>query len=296
MVQAIVRTTNSTSAISLLFVPFYAAVWGLPALAVGLCVGYLRTRIGVAAGSHRWLTIAAGVLALSIIGIISFLVAQRLQLSRQVNRVLATDRSGLQRVLENAELRQNKFILGAIAQNLNATSAMLHQIVASPDPELHRRMGSVFDLMGENRKGLAVMRLVARHPNVAPEDVEALASSPDEYVLSDVAASEKTSEATLRRLASQGGYLIEWGLARNPNAPQDLLERLSENSDEYTRAWVASNPGTSAADLRRLSRDPDWNVRRSVAGNLQAPQESVERLADDPDDRVNRVAKHRLGR
>lgn len=296
MVQAIFRTTNSTSAISLLFVPFYAAAWGLPALAVGFCLGYLRTRLGVADGSHRWITIAVAVIALSIVAVVSFLIAQRLRLVRQVHQVLVADQSGLQRVMEDSELRENKFILGAVAQNPNATPNQLHQIVTSPDPELHRRMGSVFDLMGANRKGLAVMRLVARHPNVAPEDVEALAGSPDEMVVGDVAANEKASEVTLRRLAGRGGYLMEWGIARNPKAPPDLLEQLGASANEYTRAWVASNPGTPVVRLERLSQDSNWNVRRGVAANPRAPEEIVALLANDPDDRVSRIARLRGGR
>jgi hypothetical protein len=64
-------------------------------------------------------------------------------------------------------------------------------------------------------------------------------------VLGDTARSPKLSEATLRKLATRGGYLIEWGLSANPRTPGDILAKLAESDDEYTRANVAANPGTA---------------------------------------------------
>jgi len=48
-----------------------------------------------------------------------------------------------------------------------------------PSPDLHRRMGAMPPIMGENTKGLAVMRLVVLHPNVEERTLIELAKSPD---------------------------------------------------------------------------------------------------------------------
>jgi len=58
--------------------------------------------------------------------------------------------------------------------------------------ELTERMGAVWDVMGENRKGLAVMRLVARHPNAGSATLERLAARPGAaYVLHEVLANPR---------------------------------------------------------------------------------------------------------
>ena len=155
-------------------------------------------------------------------------------------------------------------------------------------------MGSLFPLLGENRRGLAVMRLVARHPNVAPSTLVHLSHSPDGYVLGEVGGNHKTPTEVLERLHARGDYRIEWGLARNPSSPAEILHGLASAENEYTRGSVARNPGTRVADLEALARDPVWHVRRSVAMNAVVPDALLERLARDSDDRVKRVAAERL--
>ncbi len=94
-------------------------------------------------------------------------------------------------------------------------------------------MGSVWDVMGSNRKGLAVMRLVARNPNAGAAALEHLAARPEaEYVLSDVLANRKTPMRVLERHFGTANYLAKWGLAQNPAVPRAVLERLANDPDE----------------------------------------------------------------
>jgi hypothetical protein len=111
------------------------------------------------------------------------------------------------------------------------------------------------------------MRLAARDANTAPEALERLAASTNEYVLGDVAGNPKLSEATLRKLANHGGYLVEWGLAHNRSAPRDILSRLAGSPNDYTRGYVAANPNAPAEVLAALSKDVVKHVRVSVAQN-----------------------------
>jgi hypothetical protein len=247
MAGAIARSTSSTAAIGYIFLPFFAlALFGLPFGVAGACFGYLRAKRTAGELLLKPAPVFAGVIlaAVALGGVYS--VREGHFLSEQVHRVSQMNPSELQDMMSSPSLGKNKYILGAIAQNPHATPDILHEIATISDPELHERMGSMFDLLGANRKGLAVMRLVARHPNVRPDTLELLAKSTDDYVLSDVARNEKLSERTLRELSKKGGYLIEWGISANPKAPIEILARLAQSSDRVTRDNVARNPHAPA--------------------------------------------------
>jgi hypothetical protein len=150
--------------------------------------------------------------------------------------------------------------------------------------------------LSHRRDGLAAMRLAARDANTAPEDLERLAASTNEYVLGDVAGNPNLSEATLRRLANHGGYLVEWGLARNRNTPRDILARLAGSANEYTRGSVAANPNAPAEFLADLSKDGTTYVRLNVAQNPSTPLSTIEVLLGDADETVRRLANAAMRR
>ena len=197
----------------------------------------------------------------------------------------------LAHALKTSPWRDEPLFLGAVAQNPAATSAMLEDIAHRGDRNLHEKLYGESRLLGENRKGLAVMRLVARHPNVTEATLVHLAASPNEYVINSVLASSKTPEAILRRYAGRNNYLYDWGIALNPRAPADLLVPLGTSANEYTRGFVGRNPNTPADVLRQLAGDREWHVRRDVAMNAGTPREVVTGLGGDADARVRRAAE-----
>jgi hypothetical protein len=157
-------------------------------------------------------------------------------------------------------------------------------------------LGWAYTTLSHRRDALAAMRLAARSANTAPDDLERLAASTNEYVLHDVATNPKLSKSTLRKLASHGGYLVEQGLAWNPRTPQDILSRLAGSANEYTRGGVAANPNTPVEVLADLSKDAKAQVRWSVANNPSSPQRIVEPLLEDPDETVRRLANDATSR
>ena len=203
------------------------------------------------------------------------------------------DSEGVARFLETSPFKENKYALNAILERQDLDAQTLYKIAKIPSPELHKRMGSSFPVMGKNTKGLAVMRLVAKHPNVDTQTLALLANSPDNYVLGDVAANPKTPPDSLAKLIPKGGQLIGWGLAHNPNTPPEVLHTLSLSGNQYTRAYVAQNSGASQGDLERLAKDPDWNVRDSVLMNPRCSPALWESLRNDPDERIRRRFKYR---
>jgi hypothetical protein len=172
-----------------------------------------------------------------------------------------------------------------------AKAGRIWAIAAASVPVMLLLLGSwAFTTFSHRRDRLAEMRLAARDANTAPDTLERLAASTNEYVLGDVAGNPKLSEATLRKLANHGGYLVEWGLAHNRSTPREILSRLAGSANDYTRGYVAGNPNAPAEVLAVLSKDAVKHVRVSVAQNPSTPRNIIEGLLGDADETVRRSA------
>ena len=294
LTTAIGRSTLSTAALGFIELPIIILLWATPCAVMGFCAGYLVTtrRMG---GQFTALPVPLAALVLLVVAVPSMTyVVSNLATGWEVGRVAAMNGEELQRVLASRYFGANPFVLAAVAQNPRASAAVLHQIAMRTDPRLHEKQWSIFNLMGSNTDGLAVMRLVARNPNADGETLEILSHSDSNYVRADVAMSpNRLSEQTLWRLGQRSDRIMQWAAARNPETAPSVLARLSLSSDETVRSNVAANPSASSDDLARLGHDPQFNVRRSVASNPSAPLEVVESLRRDPDPRVRAVFQTR---
>jgi Leucine rich repeat variant len=289
LTSAIGRSANSTAVLGFIELPVVMLFWAIPCAVMGFCAGYLvaARRLGGQLTSFPAL-LAAVVLLVVAAPSMTYVIGNR-AVGWQVGHVASMDEKALEGVLASRLFGTNPFVLAAVAQNPHATATVLHQIAVRPDPRLHEKQWSLFDVMGSNSKGLAVMRLVARNPNVDSETLEILSHSNDSYVRSDVAMSPKLSEQTLWRLGQQSDQTMQWAIARNPKTEQSVLTQLCLNSDEYVRSNVAGNPSASPDILAHLASDPVFHVRRGVASNPNTPPEVRESLRHDPDPRVRAV-------
>jgi hypothetical protein len=267
-------SSSSTAPIGLIFLPFVTAVYAAPGAIGGAAIGYLleaRTR------GRRLREPGLDVVALVAVALCGWGAATLVRgfvLGVEVRRIQGLAEPRLGEVLQSRLLGRNPFILAAVASNPRTSAETLDLISRRTDPELHRRMGTVFhEAMGSNRKGLAVMRLVARNPNVRPDTLERLAGSPDAYVQGDVAANPKLPASALVRFTSSQDYLVVWGVSQNPHTPPDVLDRLSRSDNPYTRMHVAWNPGTPPDVRARLVGDADEAVRNAA---IQGPARSPE--------------------
>lgn len=288
-IMSIKRSTSSTAAIGYLFVPMISLLWSVPFFAFGYSVGYLWKWHSSLVRKFNVTVVLAFVVSIVLFLAGAKFAVEGIYLSSLVHEIKSMNEAELRNTIEKPFFGKNKFVLGAIVQNKAASGELLDIIGKMDEKDLHERMWSLFDIMGDNTHGLAVMRLVARHPNVLPETLEHLAKSSNDYVLGDVAGNEKTSVATLIRLSQRKTYLIDWGLARNPSTPSDILNKLSSSDNEYTRAPVAQNPNTLLKDLEKLAVDHEWNVRRSVAQNPQVSVDLLNKLKEDKDERVRHM-------
>jgi hypothetical protein len=285
LTRAIGRSTISTAALGFIELPVVMFLWAAPCAVLGFSAAYFL----LAARNGRGATfraILAGFVSLAVAVPSAAYVIANLAIGRQVARVKTMNEEELNGVLASSCFGANPFVLAAVAQNPRASSSILRRIAARKEPQLHEKLWSIFNIMGSNTHGLAVMRLVARNPNVDAETIELLAHSNNGYVLADVAMSPKISEQTLRRLENSSDQVLVWTISRNPKTPVSVLTRLSQHSDEYVRSYVAANPSTAPEDLARLSTDSQFEVRRSVALNRNTPGNILQALRHDPDERI----------
>jgi hypothetical protein len=251
-------SASSTAAIGYVFVPVFAAIEALffaaVAFALGCAIRAWRTR------DRKHVLIATLGLTLSAGGIayLSLETTRDQKLATTVHAIAEMDDVGLAMFLDSHEFRANQYALGAVAMNPHASGTTLTRIASLRDSSLHDRYGGTQELMGNNRKGLAVMRLVAAHPHVESSTLELLASSRDAYVLRDVAAHKLTPQPVIERLYREGrnasnAILIDGGLATNIAAPAGILGEIAKQSrNQYTLHSLANNTG-AADDLRKLA-------------------------------------------
>jgi hypothetical protein len=247
--EIIQNSTSSTAAIGYIFLPLAVLVLCAPWFLVGATAGY---------GYHALIQKRLKVTLIFLLGVvfsisyITYQVAQHREEKNLVTLVAAIekmDAAAIDTFLATSDYRANRFALGAVAQNAATSGVALARIAALPQPELHKAMGAVPEIMGENRKGLAVMRLVALHSNVTPDTLSALSHSPVDYVMGTVAGNPLTPLADLERMfleqrGTSSFYLVEWGLASNPKTPLSIIKQLAQSKNEYTLRRLKSNPST----------------------------------------------------
>lgn len=248
-VEVIQNSTSSTAATGYIFLPLSVLVFGAPWFLVGVTVGYGYQSVTNTQIKDTLIFLLGVVFSTSYI---TYAVKQYREERNLITLVAAIEQMGTAEIdtfLTKSEYRENRFALGAVAQNNATSSAALARIADLPQPALHKAMGAAPEIMGENRKGLAVMRLVALHPNVTPEVLSALSYSPVDYVLNTVAGNPLTPVEDLERMFSEhqgtsSFYLIEWGLASNTKTPLWIIEQLAQSNNEYTLRYLKGNPAT----------------------------------------------------
>jgi hypothetical protein len=247
-VAAIGRSTSSTAPIGYIFVPILMLAAFAVFFVFGYGIGYVRDQLSQGRKKSDLRVLLPSTVVILIGGYFLKEAVTGIFVMKTVAEVEQADSAEkLNSILEQSVWGKNKFVLGVIAQKRIASPELLDRIAHLSDPELQEAMGSFLPVMGKNGKGLAVMRLLVDNPNVTPQTIEFLAvSSHEKYVLGDIAANSKTSLATLEKLAQEKNYLVDWGLAQNPNTPPHifalLLDRNKDSSQKVTLDLIQRNP------------------------------------------------------
>ena len=264
-VKGIFASGSSTASLGFIYLPLVAALGAIPVAIWGAALGHVVLRWRGAVRSPPMVLVAALAVAAALPAMVTYEIQRGLRLEAAVREVKGMDVAQLHEAFEESRFKRDRYFLGALAQNPAAGAGLLAGIAALRDPELFEPMGSLWDVMGENRKGLAVMRLVARHPNTDPATLEKLALDPDaQSVVHELAANPKTPLAVLERWFDSTDYLVEWGLALNPKTPPRVMQRLAASSNLYTRMNLTYNSATPRQILERLAQDPDEILARNA--------------------------------
>jgi hypothetical protein len=294
-------SSSSTAALGYLAVPVLSLIVAVPLFILGYCfyyiVGFIKSREKKRLVNF---TLALGASLFLLISF-SFWLINGFTLARVIDEIDNLKAGELKTFLAESNYRDNKYVLEAVVSRSDIDADLLHKIATIDSPELHEKPSDfLYPLMERSKKkrewvprsDLAVMRVIALHPNVDVRTLSVLANSPNDYVLGDVASNKNTPVDILARLHQKGGYLIEWGLSVNHNCPSQILHELSLSRDEYTRSNVARNDNVNLSDLERLANDRVWHVKIAVLSNKKCTKEMRESLKNDPDERVRDTASY----
>lgn len=246
VISGVQSSSSSTAALGYIVLPFAILACAIMFGFAGFCLShFLRIKASKPIPMLAYILI---VIAIGIPGFFAYIELLNAYLCQRTTYIRNLTAHGLEELMQDPP--SNKFELAAITENQNITELMLDKIAKINNPDLYERQGAYWECInGKNRKGLAVMRLVALNPNVSASTLEYLAAhTHNEYVLGNIISNPKISDDTLRRVYEEfklNSYpdLIYWGIAQNPNAPVDILTEMWNNTGEgYTRDYIKRNP------------------------------------------------------
>jgi hypothetical protein len=162
---------GAAAGLGFVFLPLVAIAVGVPVGVWGAALGHVVLHLQGRAAEPRILFWVALTAAASLPSVLAYEFWNGKRLEHAVAEVRGMNERELERVLDESPFGRDKYFLGAIAANPAASALVLERIAALDDPRLAEPMWSLWDVMGENRKGEPVLALAARHRN-APESVK----------------------------------------------------------------------------------------------------------------------------
>jgi hypothetical protein len=265
---------SSTAGLGFIFLPLVAAAAGVPIGIWGAALGHVVLHLRGRAPEPKIVFWVALVAAASLPAVVGYEIWKGRSLERAVSETRGMGPADLERAFDESRWRRDKYFLGALAENRAAAAPLLERIAGLEDPALYEAMWSLWNVMGENRKGLAVMRLVARHPNASGATLARLEAQPQaQELITEILANPNTPPQVLAKHYDDTHYRAEWGLAMNPKTPPAVMERLSRSENLHARMnLVLYNKATPRAILERLARDPDPSVASRAGERLKRAQ------------------------
>lgn len=264
---------SSTAGLGFIFLPLLAAAAAVPIGIWGAALGHVVLHLRGRAPEPRIVFWVALVAAASLPLAVGYEIWKGQSLERAVAEARRMNAAQAERAFEEARWRRDKYFLGALTENPAAGPVLLERIATLEAPELYEPMWSLWDVMGENRKGLAVMRLVARHPNASGATLARLEAHPQsQELITEILANPNTPAHIIAKHADDTHYRAEWGLALNPKTPPAVMERLARSENRYARLnLVLYNKATPRELVERLAKDPDPFVAERARERLKRP-------------------------
>ena len=162
---------SSGAALGFVFVPLVAAAAAVPVGIWGAALGHVVLHLRGAAPEPKIVFWAALAAAASLPAAVGHEIWRGNALEQAVAEVRHMTSVDLEAAFQSSRWRHDKYFLGALVQHPAASAQLLERVAALEDPALAQPMGSLWDVMGDNRKGEPVLTLAARHRN-ATESVK----------------------------------------------------------------------------------------------------------------------------
>jgi hypothetical protein len=225
---------SSTAGLGFIVLPLVAAAAAVPIGIWGAALGHVVLHLRGRASEPKIVFWAALVAAAALPAALGYGIWQGKMLEHAVAATRSMNERELERAFEESRFGGNKYFIGALAENPAAGAPLLERIASLEDPALYEAMWSLWDVMGENRKGLAAMRLVARHRNAAGETLARLEAHPEgQKLITEILANPNTPQPVLAKHYDSTHYRAEWGLAMNPKTPRAVIERLARSDNAF---------------------------------------------------------------
>jgi len=169
--RMILTHAGAGAGLGFVLVPLVAAAAAVPVGIWGAALGHVAEHLRGRAREPKIVLWAALFAAAALPVTVGYEIRQGRALERAVAQVGQMSAAQAEAAFHTSPWRHNKYYLGALAQHPAASPALLEAIAGLEDPALAQPMGSLWDVLGENRKGEPVLALAARHPN-ATESVK----------------------------------------------------------------------------------------------------------------------------
>ena len=228
---SILKSSSLFAPTEIVFIPALFLIAFLGFFIFGCCVGYIRVWLSKFPRVLNVRIIFASIIVIWAVGSFAKDVVL-VFLTSQINSTHSSE--FLAKKFNDSYFKNNKFVLGAIAQNHATSPEILDKIAKLNDPELHKKINlinPISPLFWNNNESFSVMVFVIRNPNTLAQTIEYLAStSHNKHTLRYIAINSKTSIGTLRRLELKKNDLIDLSLSFNKNTPADLFPKLLERA------------------------------------------------------------------
>jgi hypothetical protein len=189
----------------------------------------------------------------------------------------------------------------AVARNPVTGADLLRALAADKDTQVRADAASNPGLPDDLVPALAkdaeplVRASAAKSAKATPALLATLAQDENTRVQSSVAGNPATPPETLARLAQKFDESVLDSLARRPNATPELLRAVA-GCCQAGLAAVARNPQAPVDVLKDAARSVNNACRQAVAQNPNTPVDLLKILAGDATSEVTRMAKENLDR
>ncbi len=304
------KIDSSTAAIGYIFIPFAAFVIAIKVGFYGLALSYAFYVVKQKYSKINFFFIVSLFILLYGCWWVARQSIQIIQVRAAIKSVQTTHSAEeIAKIFNESQkiLDDNRqYILEAIALNPATSAQTLRDIADLNIASLHQRTYSLFFYQPENRKGFAVMRLVAKHPHTDEATLQILSNSPSSYVVEEVAQNPRVATSLLRTLWQEHGNNIALAISRNPHTPPEILVTLAnepelepkgnEMMQEWLKANIAKNPNTPPEILEKLSHEQSWLILQFLIDNEKIPLPLLEALTHHQNETVRAYATDKFKR